>query len=225
MFAARITLKNADAHQEAFVEKAYWLLGTWYKNGQIVSDTWALTTTYQKLTSMRPEVAVLGPHPESLPPCKCSNRLGYILFTNYLSAESPVRCFECFRPVPLYLLPKTSDEEYLDILHWMADYKACDTLQMNCTVGERFGEKQLSSPDSALSKEGRKLRMALEAKVKRKVYYYLHKSRGRSVSDERKRRCPICRRRWILQTRWHKLFDFRCEHCRLLSNIAFSLGA
>src|SRR5438094_262184 len=156
MFAARITLKNADANQEAFVEKAYWLLGTWYKNGQIVSDTWTLATTsdaliahvlipavnalnnrfanryvrqalrsYQKLTSMRPEVAVLGPHPESAPPCKCSNRPGYILFTNYLAAEGPVRCSECFRPVPLYLLPKTHDEEYLDILSWMADYKAC----------------------------------------------------------------------------------------------------
>jgi len=179
---------------------------------------------YHKLTSMRPQIQVLGPHPESAPPCSCSNRPGYILFTNYLSVEAPVRCSKCFRPVPLYLLPPTHDEEYLDILSWMADYKACDTLQMHCTVGERFGEQQMFSPNSALSKQGLKLCKALQAKVKRKVYYYLHKSRGRSLSDERKRRCPVCHRQWILDTTWHNLFQFRCEHCKLVSNIASSLG-
>src|SRR5262249_9671428 len=57
---------------------------------------------YQKLTSMRPAIRVLGPHPESSPACTCSNRPGYILFTNYLSTEGPVRCSQCFRPVPPY---------------------------------------------------------------------------------------------------------------------------
>src|SRR5262249_7412134 len=34
---------------------------------------------YEKLTSMRPGIFVLGPHPESAPPCTCSNRPTYIL--------------------------------------------------------------------------------------------------------------------------------------------------
>jgi len=255
MFAARITLKNGGATQEAFVEEIYWLLAAWHKNGQIASRDWPLATTsdgiitqvlipaanalsnrfanryvkealrrYRKLTLMSPAISVVGPHPESAPACKCSIRPGYILFTNYLSTESPVQCSKCFRPVPLYLLPPTHDEEYLDILGWMADYKACDTLQMHCTVGERFGEQQMSNPDSALSQQGRILCNALQAKLKRKVYYYLHKSRGRSLSDERKRRCPVCHRKWILESTWHKLFHFRCDRCRLVSNIASSLG-
>jgi predicted nucleic acid-binding Zn ribbon protein len=256
MFTAQIKFpNNANADQGALVEESYWLLGVWYKNGQILSDHWPFATTsdglmahvlipavnalnnrfanryvrdairrYQKLTSMRPEVVVLGLHPESAPACACSNRPGYVLFTNYLSTESPVRCSKCFRPVPLYSLPPTHDEEYLDILGWMADYKACDTLQMHCTVGERFGEKQLFNPDSALSKQGRNLCRILQAKVKQKVYYYLHKSRGRSLSEERKRPCPVCRRKWLLDSTWHNLFHFRCEYCRLVSNIASSLG-
>ena len=174
---------------------------------------------------MSPAISVVGPHPESAPACKCSIRPGYILFTNYLSTESPVRCSKCFGAVPLYLLPPTHDEEYLDILGWMADYKACDTLQMHCTVGERFGEQQMFNFESALSKEGRKLCKALQAKLKRKVFYYLHKSRGRSLDDEQKRRCPLCRRKWILPATSHNLFRFRCERCQLVSNIAPSLGA
>jgi|SRR5215470_2593333 len=111
MFAAQIKFaKNRNADEEALIEESYWLLGTWYKNGQIVSDHWPLAKTsdgliarvlipainelnnrfanryvrealrrYEKLTSMRPGIFVLGPHPESAPPCTCSNRPGYIL--------------------------------------------------------------------------------------------------------------------------------------------------
>src|SRR5262245_25615015 len=95
MFAAQINLNNDNADQEALIDASYWLLGAWYKNGQIVSDHWPIATTsgglmahvviptanalnkrfanryvrealrrYQKLTSMRPEIRVLGPHPE-----------------------------------------------------------------------------------------------------------------------------------------------------------------
>jgi predicted nucleic acid-binding Zn ribbon protein len=179
--------------------------------------------SYTETTDARPSIFMLGSHPESNTVCSCTDRSGYIFFTHYLSLESPIRCSNCFRPVPLYLLPITQDEEYLNILSWMANYKACDTLQMNCTVGERFGEQQLFLHDSSLSIEGRKLCKQLEDRVNRKVYYYLLKHRGRSLSGEKLRRCPDCGQTWILPQSWHGLFDFRCDHCRLLSNIAFSI--
>jgi predicted nucleic acid-binding Zn ribbon protein len=178
---------------------------------------------YLKITSSVPQITILGPDPDSAPACGCENPVDYILFTNLMTVESPIRCAECFHPVPLYLLPFTDDEEHLDALSWVSDYKACDTLQMHCTVGERFGEQQMLRHDSALSKSGRELCRKLEAKIQGKVYYFLHKYRGRSVAAERKRLCPECDRSWILADQWHGLFDFRCEHCRLLSNIASSL--
>ena len=48
----------------------------------------------------------LGKEPQASPVCKCDSRDGYILYTSYLSLESPLRCFNCFGTVPLYHIPK-----------------------------------------------------------------------------------------------------------------------
>lgn len=170
-----------------------------------------------------PRIVLLGRDPESLETCSCEESPSSILFTTYSQLESPLRCGACFLPVPLYLVPHTHDEEYCDVLSWVADYRACDSLQMHCTVGERFGEQQLLRLGSALSRQGLEICRALEGKTGRKVYYYLHKSRGRSPGTERRRRCPGCGGDWLLEEPWHGLFDFRCDACALLSNIASSL--
>jgi len=132
---------------------------------------------------------------------------------------------DCFDPVPLYRVPPTRDLEYLDILQWAADYQACDTLQMHCTTGERFGERQLVGHDSSLTAQGREICRRLSAKTGLPAYYYLHNSRGRSLRDERRRRCPGCRRNWSMAEPWHGRFDFKCERCLLLSNIATNVVA
>ena len=170
-----------------------------------------------------PEISVYGFDPGSLPSCDCKGRTSLILFTNYLTFESPVRCGDCFNPVPLYRIPTCSSGEHLDILHWRADYKACDTLQMHCTVGERFAEQQLYRHDSSLSERGREICHELAKRTGQSTHYYLHKSRGRSTADERRRRCPNCEEDWLLAEAWHGLFEFRCDNCHLLSNIACSL--
>jgi predicted nucleic acid-binding Zn ribbon protein len=169
-------------------------------------------------------VVLLGHDPESLEACSCEESPSFILFTTYSQLESPWRCGACFLPVPLYLFPHTHDEEYCDVLSWVADYRACDSLQMHCRVGERFGEQQLLRPGSALSRQGLEICRALEDKMGRKAYYYLHKSRGRSLATERRRRCPGCGGEWLLEEPWHGLFDFRCDACALLSNVACSLA-
>lgn len=173
----------------------------------------------------RPEVRILGVAPESLDSCKCSQRSSLILFTNYLSEGSPVRCGDCFDLVPLYTLPHTHDHEHLNLLQWAADYRACDTLQMHCKTGERFGERQLFQHDSSLSRQGRDIASSLADRLGLPVYYFLMKVRGKTMSVERKRVCPSCRRPWFLPSAWHGIFDFRCESCRLVSNISFSLSS
>jgi predicted nucleic acid-binding Zn ribbon protein len=168
-------------------------------------------------------INMLGHDPESLDACCCERNCGFILFTYFISTEAPVRCAKCFKPVPLYQLPHTRDHEHLDKISWAHDYRACDRLQMNCTVGERYHERQLIQVTSQLSQSGLKVRAALEASVGAPVYYFLFKSRGVSLKRELLRRCPSCAGEWHLASRWHR-FDFRCEPCRLVSAVASTLG-
>lgn len=171
-----------------------------------------------------PAVRVLGDEVEQDRACACVTASSFILFTHLFASTSPVRCGTCFMPVPLYRLPCTRDTEHLDILQWAADYRACDTLQMHCTTGERFGERQLGRHDSSLSRQGRALAAGLAAALGVPVYYNLFRARGRARRTELARRCPSCGRDWRLDVRWHDLFDFRCDACQLVSGVACSLS-
>jgi predicted nucleic acid-binding Zn ribbon protein len=252
MFAARISFPISGPDTEQAMDRAQELLGTWYKNGQILSDSFVLArmgaildafvtvpergalddahnNTYAKraiaeLGAAAPAVAILGEDPTVPSCCSCASRSALVLYTHYLTELPPVRCLDCFDPVPLYRLPHIRDQEHLGILHWASDYRACDTLQMGCTTGERFGEHQLFRHDSSLNREGRDLCRDLEEATGVPVFYYLHKSRGRSLAAEEARRCPSCGSEWRLAAQLHKLFDFRCDACRLLSTIAACLA-
>ena len=171
-----------------------------------------------------PEVKLLGQPEEPSSVCACEGRPSLILLTHMFRPESPVRCGGCYGLVPLYLLPKTDEADgYSDIFSWESAYQACDSLQIGCGVGERFGDRQMADFSSPLSKQGRATTDRIEEVSGITTYYYLHKHFGRSDAKERTRRCPGCGGRWLLDEPWHGLFDFRCESCRLLSNIAFSL--
>jgi len=168
-------------------------------------------------------IRVLGPDPAFDNTCGCPHPPSYILFTTYLHRDSPLRCGGCFGPVPLYRVPPIRGGEHLVVLQWASDYRACDTLQMHTSTGERFGEGQLARHDSSLSRNGRGLAADLTAATHVPVYYNLFKSRGRTAKTEQARLCPSCGGTWRLGEPWHRLFDFRCDRCHLLSNIARTL--
>ncbi len=172
----------------------------------------------------KPKVTILGPDPGTPDPCACRARPFQILVTNFLDPGSPLRCGACFAPVPLYLTSHTTDHEHLDVLQWAADYRACDTLQTHCTVGELFTERQMQDVRSALSRTGRRLCREVATRTGIPTYYFLAKSRGRSVVHECRRRCPSCASRWLLPTPLHDRFDFKCDRCFLLSNIAYAVA-
>jgi predicted nucleic acid-binding Zn ribbon protein len=171
-----------------------------------------------------PVVTDLGFDPESRGPCKCRKQPFLILFTTFLHNEPPVQCGACFRPIPLYGLPTAGDAgNYKDLLWWQDTYHAIDWLFIGTGPGERFAHDQLSRHDSPLSKDGRELAGKLEKKVRLPVYYYLSKHFGRSDREERKRRCPSCGKVWLRGEPLHRIFDFQCRRCRLLSNVAFDV--
>ena len=170
-----------------------------------------------------PSIRVLGFDPASVRPCKCKQRTSHILFTTYLSQESPLRCGDCFGPIPLYLIPHTSGDEHWDVMQWAFNYAACDTLQMGCTVGEKFGERELLDVESNLSAQGRAVCASIAITTGLPTYYFLSKCRARSLVSEKRRMYPVCGDAWVLEKPWHNKFDFKCDACLLLSNFAYSV--
>lgn len=249
MFTAEIRFAVSS---DAEIESVESLIAAWSKNGQVLEWQSASTSKGYLILALLPKpdalcannnniyatrdleaianlgieppnVAILGADTNSAEPCYCAERPSLVLFTHFLTKESPVRCGHCFGPVPLYELPHVDDHEHLDVLQWAADYCALDTLQMHCTTGERFSEGQLWRYDSSLSKQGRRIADKLTELTNIPVYYYLLKSRGISLTEELRRVCPGCGGAWAVRNRWHELFDFKCDSCLLISTVAFNL--
>jgi predicted nucleic acid-binding Zn ribbon protein len=169
-----------------------------------------------------PQIALIGEDIDGTDKCTCEKLASYILYTNYLSLESPVRCGDCFCPIPLYTLPHTYDDEFNDVISWQSNYQACDLLQMNCAVLERATARQLSRLDSQLSHDGLAICERIAAATSIPTYYYLYRYGSRSRAAELARRCPSCGGAWLLEKPWHR-FDFRCTQCNLVSNIAWDV--
>jgi predicted nucleic acid-binding Zn ribbon protein len=166
---------------------------------------------------------VLGADQESSPACSCISSSGYAMFTRYLSLESPIRCMDCFRPVLLYRMKPMANGEFYELISWQPDFQSCDSLQMNCRVLKREATGEMSNIDSSLTTAGRAYCATLAASSGRPFYYYLYRSHGPSHRAELMRRCPGCGGEWGLATRLHRLFGFKCDCCRLLSNVAFDI--
>lgn len=171
----------------------------------------------------KPDISVVGNEPDSLESCICSKSEFYILFTTYVTLATPLRCGHCFNIVPLYKIPTTDNDEYYNIICWQSDYNSCDSLQMNCSVGERFANSQMSNLDSSLTRMGLEVCESIASKTNIPVYYYLYKGCGKSHRNENSRKCPKCSGEWFLNESLHGVFDFKCNECKLLSNIAWDV--
>jgi predicted nucleic acid-binding Zn ribbon protein len=162
---------------------------------------------------------------DSLECCTCSDSSAYILFTDYKTLESPIRCLDCFNPVPLYKFPIMPSGEYYEIICWQSDYQSCDSLQMNCTVLEKSATLQMANIQSNLSKQGIEVCGTLSMLSKKPFYYYLYHAHGRSLASEKKRCCPICKEPWYVEHALYSIFHFKCDRCFLLSNLAWNISA
>jgi len=172
----------------------------------------------------RPIFKILGKDLESAEVCQCQKSTGYILYTGgWSDSVTPLYCFDCFQPVPLYWLPRPENDDFFAVYVWQSDYKACDQLQTHCQTGERFALKEMLDPASSLSQAGLAICRDLSARTGKPVYYFLYKYYGKSLKTEKARACPQCGGAWILDEPLFKLFDFKCDNCHLLSNIANGL--
>jgi predicted nucleic acid-binding Zn ribbon protein len=171
-----------------------------------------------------PKIKIIGASPAAPEYCDYEKRSSLILFTTFVALGTPLHCGDCWKSIPPYLLPELDSataDRHFEIRSWAGNYQACDSLWMNSSIGERFGKKQISRFDSKLSREGRELCSQLEELCGIPVYYYLHRSGGRNLRKEKKRKCPGCGGKWALEAPLHGLFDFKCDCCHLLSQISF----
>ena len=116
---------------------------------------------------------------------------------------------------------KYDDHGYMPILSWETNYISCDSLQMNCEVGERWALNQMQNVKSALTKQGLRICQKIESITDTPTYYYLYNYRKyKDVALSMV--CPNCKSNWRLKDRLHDLYDFKCDDCRLLSTVSFN---
>lgn len=144
-----------------------------------------------------------------------------ILYTTHLDSCSPLRGQD-LKPVPIYRAAK--DFPYLgeNLIKWQENWQACDQLQMNGDVLEAQALTQISDEQSPLSQQGQDLAAELEAANNIPVYYYLYRL-GKDETIEHQRKCPHCGGEWKLPEPLYEIFHFKCDDCRLVSNLSWEI--
>lgn len=181
----------------------------------------------KKLTELnlsQPNYQILGKTSDLVANCECQNSSAFILYTGiWSSSVTPLYCIDCFNVIPLYRLPRREFGDFFNVYIWQQDYISCDSLQIHCKTGERFGLREMLEYRSSLSQRGLEICAEIKQLTNKPCYYFLYKYRGKSWKIEQERKCPKCNKEWKLEAKLHKLFDFKCDDCQLLANIADSI--
>jgi predicted nucleic acid-binding Zn ribbon protein len=90
---------------------------------------------------------------------------------------------------------------------------------MNCAVGERWALNQMQEINSPLSKQGRAICSKIEALTSIPTYYYLD-NYNKFKNDRLSRPCPGCNKKWGLKTALRNRYDFKCDKCRIVSDLS-----
>lgn len=144
-----------------------------------------------------------------------------VLYTTYVKSCSPLHDLTLQAPIPLYKLLKNTPHLSYDVIKWQENWQACDQLQMNGSILEQQALTEISELHSNLSKHGYALRQEIEQYTGIPTYYYLYRIGGESLQTEQQRCCPSCHKNWALKAPLFDLFDFKCDQCRLVSNLSW----
>ncbi|GLS84343.1 Zn-ribbon-containing protein [Paraferrimonas haliotis] len=184
---------------------------------------WRHTLNQVGLTTPRVKIDGIDLHSDHSD--QCQQRNWQVLFTNYLSSCSPLRCGNDFAPIPLYTLPRLGEHDYRPILRWQQAWAALDELQIQGTYSavESQALFELGSIDSELFAKGYAIAQSIERLSDTPTYYYLYRVGGESLSQEKQLTCPKCKSDWLLDQPLFDVFDFKCDACRLVSNLSWNL--
>jgi len=188
------------------------------------------SSTVEKCLQALSEAGLLAPkvrltgmdlHSDNTDPCQQPK--WQVLYTHYLSTCSPLRCGEHLAPIPLYKLPPAKADDHQALLRWQVDWSSTDELQMHGTTLQQACSDVLTDINSPLNNTGWQLAKDIEQQTNTPTYYYLYHladgTKKESEAQADQRRCPSCGGDWQLEDALHGIFDFKCEPCRLLSNL------
>lgn len=168
----------------------------------------------------------LGEDRDSAKVCRCAEPSSYVVYTEGLQIGSPLRCGACGDEVPLYRLPRRPEcpkaWDYGSIFEWERDFQSCVDLQISCGFAERWAMRQMCDANSGLARNGREVASQIESQTGVPTYYYLYNFRHITLAQDARRPCPSCGDAWIRlpEPVWH--FDYRCDACRLVTNVTFN---
>lgn len=168
-----------------------------------------------------PAVRVLGVDLMSQHSAPSCDTEFYVLYSRFSDSCSPIRCSDYLSPVPLYLLTP-AQHDFEQLIRWQLQFQALDEIQMQQNrVLFKAAERSLQQLHSTLNRQGRRLAKQLEAVNKRPVYYALYSGSSKNCQQEEHKLCPGCGANWRLAEPLLSVFDFKCDYCRLVSNIAW----
>lgn len=171
---------------------------------------------------LAPKVRIIGRDIHSEQTAEEGKPSWQILYTTYVHTCSPLRSGEYFLPIPLYRYPATFNGDHKAIIHWQTQWQACDELQITGSCGAEFAAlREISELDAQLFQTGWDLRGRIEYLTQVPTYYYQYRVGGHSLASEEARLCPKCQGHWRLTEPLHELFHFKCDSCRLVSNLAW----
>ncbi|WP_413113755.1 Zn-ribbon-containing protein [Thaumasiovibrio sp. DFM-14] len=172
---------------------------------------------------LSPKIKVLGRDLNSDTSSDTEHPTWFVLYTSYVHTSSPLKCGDQLMPIPLYQLPATFNGDHKAVVKWQTEWQACDELQMaaGCQA-EHAALHEMRDVDSDLFRRGWDLRGRIEYLTKIPTYYYQYQVGGNSREEELTRCCPKCGSAdWRLDAPLHDLFHFRCEPCRIVSNLSW----
>jgi predicted nucleic acid-binding Zn ribbon protein len=153
-------------------------------------------------------------------PCEAPSAL--ILYSRFGLMNSVLYCAEHFAPVPLYRFLPTSGPDHQDLIRWQLQFQALDEIQMQeQRVLPKIAENSLQQLNSTLNRQGRQFAAKIARQQQVPVYFALYSGSSRNCDTEADKCCPGCGQAWRLAEPLHQLFDFQCQHCLLVSNIAW----
>ncbi|MDX1538223.1 DUF2310 family Zn-ribbon-containing protein [Arsukibacterium sp.] len=145
-----------------------------------------------------------------------------LLFTTFSDNCSPLRNLADLAPLPLYQLQPASGSDHEALIRWQIQFQALDEIQQQeQRVLRKTAENSLQQLGSTLNQQGRQLAKDIASHNNLPVYYALYSGSSKNCAGEAEKLCPGCGADWRLATPLLDIFDFKCDRCLLLSNIAW----
>ncbi|KKO47353.1 nucleotide-binding protein [Arsukibacterium ikkense] len=145
-----------------------------------------------------------------------------LLFTTFSDNCSPLRNMADLAPLPLYQWQPADGGDHENLIRWQIQFQALDEIQQQQQrVLQKTAENSLQQYHSVLNRQGRQLATKISQRNTLPVYYALYSGSSTDCHADATKRCPGCGADWQLSTPLLALFDFKCDSCCLVSNIAW----